>query len=334
MNKVNLFVIFWILIGIVLILASMFYKKQSDAIVAQVDPQRIAISFQKPVKIKSIHVIPGQDVDKGDLLVEVVRPDLMYDIDKATNDLNTNLQEKDMFITNLNYQIQMNHLEKISEIESIEEEIFQLRTQYEQNQGIKNALEGIDIYSDTDSSNFQNALLLQIEYLEKKKEQMETMYNQKAGQLEEKKKSETDIYDLKIEQQRKELELLENEANYLMNYAPVDGTIGDVTAQVGELIEPYTTIISLYEINPTVIKAYMNEKNKYNIAVGDKVYVESANRAYNISGTVIEIGSRIVSYPNRLLEVQERKIWGQEIFVMIPEDNQFLNGEKVYVRAQ
>lgn len=334
MNKVNLFVIFWILIGIVLILASMFYKKQSDAIVAQVDPQRIAISFQKPVKIKSIHVIPGQDVDKGDLLVEVVRPDLMYDIDKATNDLNTNLQEKDMFITNLNYQIQMNHLEKISEIESIEEEIFQLRTQYEQNQGIKNALEGIDIYNDTDSSNFQNALLLQIEYLEKKKEQMETMFNQKAGQLEEKKKSETDIYDLKIEQQRKELELLENEANFLMNYAPVDGTIGDVTAQVGELIEPYTTIISLYEINPTVIKAYMNEKNRYNLAVGDKVYVESANRAYNISGTVIEIGSRIVSYPNRLLEVQERKMWGQEIFVRIPEDNQFLNGEKVYVRAQ
>jgi len=318
----------------VLILASMFYKKQSDAIVAQVDPQRIAISFQKPVKIKYIHVIPGQDVEKGDLLVEVVRPDLMYDIDKATNDLNTNLQEKEMSITNLNYQIQMNHLEKVSEIESIEEEIFQLRTQYEQNQGIKNALEGIDIYNDTDSSNFQSALLLQIEYLEKKKKQMEAMFNQKENQLEEKKKSEIDIYDLKIEQQRKELKLLENEANFLMNYAPVDGTIGDVTAQVGELIEPYTTILSLYEINPTVIKAYMNEKNKYDISVGDNVFVESANRAYNISGTVIEIGSRIVSYPNRLLQVQDRKMWGQEIFIKIPEDNQFLNGEKVYVRAQ
>ena len=317
-----------------LILASMFYKKQSDAIVAQVDPQRIAISFQKPVKIKYIHVIPGQDVEKGDLLVEVVRPDLMYDIDKATNDLNTNLQEKEMSITNLNYQIQMNHLEKVSEIESIEEEIFQLRTQYEQNQGIKNALEGIDIYNDTDSSNFQSALLLQIEYLEKKKKQMEAMFNQKENQLEEKKKSEIDIYDLKIEQQRKELKLLENEANFLMNYAPVDGTIGDVTAQVGELIEPYTTILSLYEINPTVIKAYMNEKNKYDISVGDNVFVESANRAYNISGTVIEIGSRIVSYPNRLLQVQDRKMWGQEIFIKIPEDNQFLNGEKVYVRAQ
>jgi HlyD family secretion protein len=315
-------------------MASLFYKKQSDAVVAQVDPQRIAISFQKPVKIKSVHVIPGQDVKKGDLLVEVVRPDLMYDLDKATNDLNTYLQEKEMFVTNMNYQIQMNQLEKITEIESIEEEIYQLRTQYDQNQGIKSALEGIDIYSDTTSSNYQNTLLMQIDYLEKKKEQMETIYNQKAGQLEEKKKNEIDIYELKIEQQHKELELLENEANFLMNYAPVDGTIGDVTAQVGELIAPYNTILSLYEINPTVIKAYMNEKNRYKFNLGDKVYVESANRDYSISGTVIEIGSRIVSYPNRLLEVQDRKIWGQEIFIKIPEDNQFLNGEKVYVRAQ
>ena len=77
----------------------------------------------------------------------------------------------------------------------------------------------------------------------------------------------------------------------------------------------------------------MNEKNRYNLNVGDSVLVESANRNYKISGTVVEIGSRIVSYPTRLLEIQDRKIWGQEIFVRIPENNQFLNGEKVYVRA-
>jgi len=92
--------------------------------------------------------------------------------------------------------------------------------------------------------------------------------------------------------------------------------------------------MSLYEMNPTIIKAYMNEKNRYDLEVGDQVFVESANREYNILGTVSEIGSRIVSYPNRLLEVQDRKIWGQEIFIKIPENNDFLNGEKVYVRAQ
>jgi len=333
MKRINVFSIFWLLTAIVLLIASLVYKKQSDAIVAEVEPQKLAISFQKAVKIKSIHVLPGEDVNKGDLLVEVIRPDLIYDIDKATNDLNTYLQQKDMLITNMNYQVQMTRLEKISEIEKIDDELFQLRARHEQNQGIKNALEGIEIYEDTLQDNSRNMLLLQINYLEKKKEQTIDLYDQKLMQLEEKKTNETEILDLKIEQQRKELSLLENEANFLKNYSPVDGTIGDVMAQIGELIPPYNTIMSLYEINPTIIKAYMNEKNRYNLFVGDEVIVESSNRDYSIAGMVTEVGSRIVTYPNRLLEVQDRKIWGQEIFIRIPENNDFLNGEKVYVRA-
>ena len=162
-----------------------------------------------------------------------------------------------------------------------------------------------------------------------------TIMEQTSSKIKKEKKiNEAEILDLKIEQQRKELILLENEANFLNNYAPVDGTIGDVMAQVGELIPPYTTIMSLYEINPTIIKAFMNEKNRYNLSVGDEVLVESSNRDYSISGIVTEVGSRIVTYPNRLLEVQDRKIWGQELFIKIPENNDFLNGEKVYVRAQ
>jgi HlyD family secretion protein len=334
MKRINIFAIFWLFTAIVLFIASLIYKKQSDAIVAEVEPQKLAISFQKAVKIKSIHVLPGEDVKEGDLLVEVIRPDLMYDIDKATNDLNTYLQQKDMFITNMNYQVQMTRIEKISEIEKIDEDLFQLRTRYEQNQGIKNALEGIEIYEDTLQDGSRDMLILQINYLEKKKEQTIDLYDQKLMQLEEKKTNESEILDLKIEQQKKELILLENEANFLKNFSPVDGTIGDVLAQVGELIPPYNTIMSLYEINPTIIKAFMNEKNRYNISVGDEVLVESSNRDYSISGMVTEVGSRIITYPNRLLEVQDRKIWGQEIFIKIPENNNFLNGEKVYVRAQ
>lgn len=334
MKKINFFVLFWILTGIVLLIASLFYKKQSDAIVAEVESQKIAISFQKAVKIKAIHVIPGEDVKKGDLLVEVVQPDLVYDLEKAVNDLNTFLEEKELLNTNLTYEIRVTELEKASKIESIDNEIAELRILYEKNENLKNTLKGVELYNDTVSGNSENTVLMQIDFLSKKREQTIEIYNQMIDQMKKKKENELDILDLRIGQQRKEIELLESETNYLRNYAPVDGTIGDVSAQLGELISPYTTVLSLYEINPTVIKAYMNEKNRYNIAVGDTVFVESANRNYNITGYVIEIGSRIVSYPARLLEVQDRRIWGQEIFVKIPENNQFLNGEKVYVRAR
>ena len=160
MKKINTFTLFWIFTGILLLLASLFYKQQSDAIVAQVEPQRIAISFQKAVKIKSIHVIPGQDVKAGDLLVEVVRPDLMYDIDKATNDLNTFQQERDMLITNMDYQAKLTLHEKHYEMEKIDDELNLLQAQYQQNQGIRNALKGIDTKIDTTGTESQNTLLM------------------------------------------------------------------------------------------------------------------------------------------------------------------------------
>jgi len=333
MKKINIFFLFWFIIAVVLIVASLLYKKQSDAIVAEVDAQRLAVSFQKAVKIKSIHVIPGQDVKQGQLLLEVERPDLMYDIEKATNDLNSILQQKEMFMTNINYQIQLTSLDNFSEMQSIEEELVQLTSQHEQNKGIISSLESVDILSDS-SGIYQNALKTRIDYLVKKQTQQEIIYNQLTKQLEDKKSNEIDIYNLRIEQQKKELEQYKLEANYLKNYSPTNGTIGEIYTQMGELIPPYTTVMSIYQDNPTIIKAYMNEKNRYNLVVGDEVQVESGNRNYHIGGKVIEIGSRIISYPTRLLINQELKMWGQEIFIEIPGENEFLNGEKVFVRAK
>ena len=61
------------------------------------------------------------------------------------------------------------------------------------------------------------------------------------------------------------------------------------------------------------------------------VEVESTNRMYKISGEIIEIGSRITSFPEKLNVINGVKSYGQEIFVKISENNKFLNGEKVYV---
>ena len=98
-----------------------------------------------------------------------------------------------------------------------------------------------------------------------------------------------------------------------------------------ELVPPYQSILSIYSLNPTVIKAFINERGIAGLNVGAKVQVESTNRMYRISGEIIEIGSRITSYPQKLNVINGVNSYGQEIFVKISENNQFLNGEKVYV---
>ena len=75
----------------------------------------------------------------------------------------------------------------------------------------------------------------------------------------------------------------------------------------------------------------MNEGTKFSMEVGKQVMVESTNRKYHIEGRVSEIGARIVEYPSRLKANQNIPMWGQELFIKIPEDNEFLNGERVVV---
>jgi len=312
----------------------MHYRKQSDAIVAQVEPERTAISFQKPVKIKAMYVIPGQNVKKGELLMELERPDLLYDSDQLTNEMNSVMQEKLLFLDNVNAQIELSKLESLSETKEIDEQINFLRAQQSQAKQIISSFETIDENLQNSDQEQTSLTELRIQALKNEKNQILSIYDQKIRQLEDRKENELDIYELKMERLQQEMDLLSLEKNYLLNYSPIDGTIGDVYAQVGELISPYETIISIYEKYPKIIKAYMNEKNKYQLNVGDEVWVESSNRQYSITGNVAEIGSRIISYPNRLLVDQNIKIWGQEIFIEIPPDNLFLNGEKVYVRKK
>jgi multidrug resistance efflux pump len=334
MKRINVFIIFWFLIGMFLLIISLHYKRQSDAIVAQVEPQKVAISFQKPVKIKAIYVMPGQEVKEGELLMELERPDLLYDLDIVTNQMSSVLQEKMMFLDNINAQIQLAKLENLSETKEIEEEINLLKARLNQTQEIISSFETLTGEEKEKIRDQTNLTELKIQVLERQKNQISMVYEQKIKQLEDRKLNELDIYDLRLERLQKEENQLSEEKTFLKNYAPIDGTIGDVYAQSGELMSPYETIVSIYEKHPKIIKAYMNEKNRYQMDVGDEVWVESGNRKYSIAGRVAEIGSRITSYPARLLIDPEMRLWGQEIFIEIPPDNLFLNGEKVYVRRK
>ena len=90
-------------------------------------------------------------------------------------------------------------------------------------------------------------------------------------------------------------------------------------------------MLSVYENNPTIIRAFTNEHNNIDLVSGTEVLVESTNRQYKIKGTIVEIGSRIIEYPDRLRTFDQLPSWGREIFIQIPEESKFLNGEKVFV---
>jgi HlyD family secretion protein len=142
---------------------------------------------------------------------------------------------------------------------------------------------------------------------------------------------DTSLLKGKIKILKNDLLMLEGESADLIQYADQTGNIGNLNVQLNELVPPYQSILSIYSLNPTVIKAFINERGIAGLNVGAKVQVESTNRMYRISGEIIEIGSRITSFPQKLNAISGVNSYGQEIFVKISENNQFLNGEKVYV---
>jgi len=331
-RKVNIFYITILLItGVVIFFANNF-TRETDAIIAQVEPQRFAISYQKSVRINAIHVVPGQHVSKGDLLLEVDRPDLIYEIEKLDGDISRALIEKSDRIRQYLSELRILDTEKRQSLEQAELEISELKARKDNTLLILTSLQS---FTNEEKSSFikqDSSLDVEIIQAVSYRDLQAEYYSLKRNESTQSFNSDTATMNFAINRLQKELELLNNEAKQLKKYAPSNGTIGNVYSQTGELIQPYSTIISVYETNPTLIKAYKNVENKYNLSVGAEVSIVAVNRKYSIQGKIVDIGSRIVGYPSRLLPAPEIELWGQEIFIRIPDGHEFLNGEKVIVR--
>jgi multidrug resistance efflux pump len=329
-----LFIAFWVGVVALLLFISVFFEDTNTAIVAQVEPLKSAISYHKAVRVLEIYVIPGQKVVPGDVLVKVERPDLILDVDRKKNQLNRLKIEQTVVEQKYSEKQKMLTLEKEAKVRELTAERAQLQIIVENNQKLTNQFSNLTGYADTIRSFGKSYYEVELEALNQELDFILEQYRQNrylAAQLYEQETKTIAIREKEIEQ---ELQALIDEEFGLVKKAEFAGTIGSVNAQEGELLSPYSTILSLYDLNPTVIKAIMNEGYKYQAEVGQVVIVESTNRSYHIEGKIIEIGARIIEYPNRLKTNQNVAMWGQELFIKIPEQNDFLNGERVFVNIK
>ncbi len=319
------FYVFLLLTAAILFFYAIRKKDRSLAIVAEVEPQKTAISFHKPVRIKAIHVKPGQKVKKGDLLLEVERPDLALDIQNTQNELRQLESAFQKLEDNFHLERQLNQVSHNQRILKIDQELKELEYSQKADSSLyanlaSSAVTRVDQEVAIEKEKLLRTRTLELERFRKENQQLNINLKADQERVSIRKQIVTD-----------ELLSLENEISNLLQFATLDGTIGSVSVQLQELVSPFNTILSIYDENPNIIKAYMNEKATADIQLGQLVMVEAINRKYAIEGEIIEVGSRIVSYPKQMNPLAQQPLWGREIFVQIPKENNFLNGEKVYV---
>ncbi len=323
-----LFIILWVALALFLIVVSTTFRNKEEAMVAVVESQITAVTFQRPVIIEDIQVVPGQEVVKGDTLIRVKRPDLTLDIDKKENELQrlkSEIAEEKRAVAG---KVALLELEKEAKIKRLQLDKAALEAKLSRQKKVVGNLglngNGTNNYYDTLTemkiSSIEEQMIATVDYNKKELKRLEFRLSDKLQ-----------VLNSEIELIQKELLVLEEEFKLLIKVSTLNGIIGTVNAQLDELVEPYTSILSIYERRPTLIKAYMNEKISYPIKVRDSVEVVSENRLYKIGGVVKELGARVVAYPNKIQLLNQPKKYGQEVFIEIAEDNRFLNGEKVFV---
>lgn len=241
-----------------LLLGVGFYlSSESRSFLGVADSREQQISFTYPVEIKQINIIPGEDVKKGDLLVELDQSEL-------------------------NEKIRMAH----AALDKLESE--------------KSVRRHLNLIVNNNSS-----------------------------------EDNLDPLSVEIKDLKEQIEGLDEQKKNLYVFATTDGTVGAVNFRKGEKVSAFTIILTLSSQSPTYVQGFVHESVNTKLEIGKVVkVVPLSSQAQPVEGKIVSVGSRIILMPARLMSYPNMQVYGHEVLVEIPENNNFLLGEKVQIKPR
>ncbi|MCI6872975.1 MULTISPECIES: hypothetical protein [Hallerella] len=317
----------WIFAVASIIALGYFFHGQKIVFSGIAEAAETTVSMPEAVEVVKIHVIPGQEVQAGDTLVELSRPDLAVRMNELTRELDalegrTNLNSADIDQKVASIQSDLNIKRN-----TILLEIDKLSQQYEQNKAISSKLKSISTSIKTDSS---NGILLSIRNLKQELKIAESNAASQIRLLRGSKGLAKSSNKTEAEALRREMDILKQQQQELTIIAKEGWVVATVEARDGEKISSYNPIITLTHKAVTLVRGYINEKVYTRIQVGDAIEVISGS-GERMDGEVLGMSSRIVPYPIRLLKMVDMPLYGREVMIRVPDKNGLLLGEKVTI---
>lgn len=300
------------------------------------ESREIIINSENPVEIESVHVLEGQSVERGQLLVQLRNPELTLKINQIAHQLDQYRAQNDVDKTELQSRLTQLEAEKNALINDTKYQIQELQNEYDLNMSLTSELKSISVRNLTrKSAKADHPTLQKIERLSQEMASAVKLYDVRIELQKKAIEAADKPLSIRINQFEKELVMLKAESSKLSIFAPISGMIGSVNFKAGEKVTPFAAVMTLHSRTPTIIKGYLREDEFSMVRVDDALTVHSTtdSRSY-VDGTVIGVGSRIVEYPVRLRKHQSVQSWGREITIKIPETNNLILGEKVMVSLE
>ena len=145
----------------------------------------------------------------------------------------------------------------------------------------------------------------------------------------------TNPLQFQIDSLNQQISVLENEKADLNVVAKVDGVVGTVNVRPGERVAAFSPAITLIKNTPLFVRGYVHEYVNAKTFRYQRVTLRSFSRpSETVDGSIIQIGDRIVQFPEQLARGDHMALWGREIIIALPEENHFLVGEKLLVQLR
>jgi multidrug resistance efflux pump len=321
----------WFYIFVLLVLASMFFvtlkyfRGSGHSSVGITNARVHNVNSEKSGLVKSIPVVEGQEIKKGQLLVELSSSDLEMSIERMMHRiavLRSDQLEKSKLATS---KIELIKAEIGIKIEELNTDISESEGDLTLNRQIVKS-QNMKYDSTTEQPVSQK-----INSLKKQRQKQEESAGIRIKDILQENKTEQTLLDNQIRLLERELDLLNEEKRKLNKYATSNGVVENVYVKEGEQVQSFTPLLSLNPIHPTTVIGYLVGK-KESLPIGSEVKIRSYDKAVKeTEGKVIGYGS-VVELPEILQKSTAVKAFGREIFIEITPENQFAAGEKVLIR--
>ena len=282
------------------------------------------INADRSALVKTIAVVPGQQVKVGDVLIELTSFNLALDLDRLENRIATLQAERAEKSKLANSEIAYIKADQGIEIEKLNVAIIQTESELALNKKLSNE------FSEQELSE-NNPLKQKIDALKLQRARYEEAIKIKIADILQETNTEERLLDNQVRLLEQEREMHLAEKNNLRKVAIVEGVVESIFVKPGEQVDAYSELLSVNPVHPTTVVGYLVGK-KNALPIGAEVVVRSyENQRLTSAGKVIGYGS-VVPLPEILQKSTAVTGFGREFFVEISAQNSFANGERVLIR--
>lgn len=330
MKKINSFYLFIFILFVGLLTVNTRYFKGSSSFLGITYSKDYKINTEKAAIIKATHIVPGQAVDPGDLLIVMESPQLTLEISKLRKEIELMESEKQEKTKLLQSELELLAAEKRIIRSEIDNEVKIIKGKMDLNKSLTSAI--IPEQKQSLSEDSLTSLQLEINSIQQRGALEIESVDIKILDIRQEFDFDESQIEARIELKQQELDWKIEEQNNLNKYATFTGVIENVYVKSGEQVEEFTAVASINPAHPSSAVGYLVGKKDRDRELGEEVIVRSLEHPnLEATGRIIGFGS-VVELPQILQKSTAIKAFGLEVFIEIPEKNSLPVGEKIFVK--